>query len=36
MEILRIANEKFRNLGVDEQRTMVAAIKDAGKGLAGN
>jgi hypothetical protein len=35
-EILRIANEKFRKLEGEEQMIMVTAIKDAGKGLAGN
>ena len=28
MTILRIANNKFRSLGVDERKSMIMAIKD--------
>jgi len=31
MAILRIANDKFRNLGAEEKKTMVMAIKDDDK-----
>jgi hypothetical protein len=34
VDVLRLANEKFRKLGVEEQRTMVAAIRDDEQRLA--
>ena len=34
MEILRLSNEAFERLGVDEKRVMIAAIRDDDRRIA--